>query len=154
MKKSLLLIAGLLFFAIACNEPYEYLDEAQEKSASTKTYQWKAETACFMPLICDGEEIDILEGNLMAHYRWHVQKGEYKWIILNFSGELTSEATGETFEILEVDKIEFQDGAYGQYDLMWNVRGDKGSHYIGSGYVDLVTWEVIAEKTVCPPSNN
>lgn len=154
MKKCLLFVAVLLFAAIACNESLDYLDEAQEKSAMTKTYQWKSGEGYFMPLICDGETVDMLSGTLMAHYRWHVQKGEYKWIILNFSGELTSESTGETFQILEVDKIEFMDGHYGTYDLTWHVRGDQGSHYIGSGYVDLTSWEVIPEKTVCPPSND
>lgn len=153
MKRSLFFVAALLLIAIACNDTYEYLDDAQEKSAMTKTYQWKTGETYFLPLICDGETVDVLRGTLMAHYRWHVQKGEYKWIILNFTGELTSETTGETFKIMEFDKIMFQDGTYGQYNLNWNVIGDQGSHYIGSGYVDLTTWEVIPEKTVCPPAN-
>ncbi|RKD90002.1 hypothetical protein [Mangrovibacterium diazotrophicum] len=158
MKKITLLILSLFLVAVACNEADDFVNDsstqAQEKSAYTKTYQWKTGEGYFIPLMCDGETVDVLNGSLMAHYRWHVMNGQTQMVLVRFSGELTSEATGETFVINESDKIRYEEGAMMHYSFSWNVRGNWGSHYIGSGYLDLNTWEVVPEKTVCPPSNN
>jgi len=158
MKKITLIILSLFFVAVGCNEADDFVNDAssqaQEKSADTKTYQWKTEDGYFMPLMCNGETIDMLSGTLMAHYRWHVMNGQNRMVHVRFSGELTSASTGETFTITEADKIWYQEGQMTHYSFSWNVKGNWGSHYIGSGYLDLDTWEVIPEKTVCPPSNN
>ncbi len=155
MKKLFLLCLSLLVLSIACNKENDLTsspDESALKSADTKTYQWKTESGYFTPLICDGEEVDYLEGNIAAHWRWNIQDGENKWILITFMGELTS-TSGETFTIMEQDKIRFMEGSYEHYAVRWNIKGDWGNHYIGMGYVDLDTWEVVPEKSMCPPNH-
>jgi len=35
------------------------------------------------------------------------------------------------------------------YSFHWNLIGDMGTHYIASGTVDLDTWEIVFDKTIC-----
>lgn len=153
MKKLVLLCLSLLLVTVACDKndsPLSSPDEAALKSADTKTYQWKTETGYFTPLLCDGELMDYLEGDLAAHYRWNIRNGEDKWVLITFIGELSSTRTGETFKIMEQDKIKFVEGQMMHYAVSWNIKGDWGNHYVGSGYVDLDTWEVVPDKAMCP----
>ncbi|WP_163711965.1 hypothetical protein [Mangrovibacterium lignilyticum] len=153
MKKILVLLLGFIFIAVGCNKNDDFVNDATQstlKSADTKTYQWKTESGYFTPLICDGEMIDYLEGDITAHFRWHILANEDKWVLVNFEGELTSQMTGETFKIKEKDRIKFEEGMMDNYTIHWNIMGDMGNHYVGSGYVALDTWEVVAEKSLCP----
>jgi hypothetical protein len=106
-----------------------------------------------IPIICDGVEVDRLNGTLdvfcrmFGHYDLLDPKIFYtQWMIHNYSGSLNSE-TGEVFEIQGVKKIDSIDKIY-----FWhlNIKGDKGSHYIifASGTTNPFT--ITIEKAVCP----
>jgi len=156
MKKIAFIVLGLSLFMIGCTDKvdmYETDADGVLKSAETRTYQAKfTEDGYLTPLICDGEVVDNVSGYISSHWRVHYKDGVREWIIINFSGVLTS-SNGEMLTIRETDKIKYEEGMDPIYTVRWNIMGEDGSHYIGSGYVDWTTWDVVAEKTVCPPEN-
>jgi len=155
MKKIALLVLGLSFLMMGCTKDDLYEEDSGVllKSAETKSYQAKfTEDGYLTPLFCDGEMVDYVSGNISSHWRVHYKDGVREWIIINFSGTLTS-TNGEVLTIRETDKIDFEEGMDPIYLIRWNIMGQDGSHYIGSGYVDWTTWDVVPEMTVCPPEN-
>lgn len=99
------------------------------------------------PLVCDGVQVDEISGNVEWHVVDHFKNGELEWSIYTPSGSLTSEITGEVFEIHESDKIMW---AQGIYTFHANLLGNQGGHYILFGHADLTTWEIVFDKVVCP----
>ncbi|WP_147384131.1 hypothetical protein [Maribellus luteus] len=155
MKKIAFIVWGLSLLMMGCTKEDMYENEADAvlKSAETKTYQAKfTDDSYFTPLFCEGEIVDYVSGYISAHWRVHYKNGVRQWILINFSGTLTS-ANGEVLTIRESDKILFEEGMDPTYSVRWNIMGEDGSHYIGSGYVDWTTWDVVPEMTVCPPEN-
>lgn len=132
--KLLFLIAVIFLFA-GCdkqNDPYpEDSTDLQLKSVDNKTISMSfvypaGEYAT--PVICDGEVVDFLVGDgvgIMCHARQHFVDGKIVWGKVTFKGKLTSEYTGETFIISELDKASFDENEE-MCDLIGrtNARGD------------------------------
>lgn len=99
------------------------------------------------PLVCDGKQVDEITGDIEWHVVDQFKNGELVWSLYTPSGSLTSQSTGEVFEIHESDKIMW---AQGIYTFHANLIGTQGSHYILFGHADLATWEIVFDKAVCP----
>jgi hypothetical protein len=157
MKALISLLICILFIAVSCSKSDDFPEEnqIQLKSAETRTYQWTQMTPYSTDLICDGELIDYVEGDISTHWRVHYENDHAKWAIISCNGELTSD-NGEVLTIKESDKFDVDENwNWVNFTVRFNIKGDKGSHYIGSGYVDFsVTPPILViEKTVCPPES-
>lgn len=174
MKKSIYLILITSIILLGCSKNDDDLNsDLYNKSLNTELIAKGApETVDFSvshyftggywtPLICDGVEVGYLEGTLNVHcvmfghynpdYPGDLNHFVWQWMVMNYSGSLTNQATGEIFTIKESDKW-----YYGTYSYTWhsNIRGNQGSHYIifGSGlFVYPYTFTI--DKVICPSSD-
>ncbi len=114
-------------------------------STPDKAVSHRFQGGYWTPLICDGVEVDYLEGTLDVHCVMFGHPGAWQWMTMRYTGTLKSAATGEQFRIMEIDKSDATDFSWHS-----NLVGDNGSHYIifGSGTFDPFT--VTIDKTVCP----
>ena len=141
MKTRIILLV-CLFISLANNTSV-----AQEKSNGA-TQGW-IESAYWGPVYCDGVMVDLLEGGeISVHYVYRLFKTGnvvYKEID-QIKGTVTSQ-TGEVFTIRETDKLEFTD----HWEVTWhyNLKGDQGTHYIGTLTMNYQTGEITIGNTVC-----
>jgi hypothetical protein len=105
-------------------------------------YVW--EEMVYLPIECEGEQIDVLEGYLTSHLVVHYTNGEYLWQNEQFSYKLTSQETKEVF--IGKDKFHF-DGITWTGAGHTNIRGDKGTHYIL--HYTWKDWVYTFTKTQC-----
>ncbi|HKI89643.1 MAG TPA: hypothetical protein VKA38_11495 [Draconibacterium sp.] len=115
----------------------------QGKGNAMKATQGWTTGTYWLPVYCDGEQVDELSGGtLLIHYtrRW-VPYVIYKEID-QIKGEVTSSATGEVFKIRETDKwlgtIDSQ-----TITCHFNLAGNQGTHYHGILTLDMYTFEII-----------
>jgi len=102
------------------------------------------------PLICEGAVIDVLEGELTTHCVMHYENGQIVWMIMTYTGSLTSQNTQEIFIIKETDKYNLPNG--GIITFHSNIRGNRGSHIITSAFINTQTWELTVDRTICQPN--
>lgn len=136
--KSFLLIFCL--FAGAALMPLS----AQKKD--TKSDQFWVETYYYTPVFCDGVWIDRVEGVLKIHVVNHFKNGEWIWQNLQIKGEATGRFTGETFKLKMIEKYS---NVTGVSTWHYNMKGDMGSHYIGSLTYNYSNGDFVINKTVC-----
>jgi hypothetical protein len=127
-------------------------NENQLKSGPTdQTVPMYTREMYSIPLICDGVEIDRLNGMLEVFCRMHYENGKIIWMIHNFSGFLTG-STGEVFEIKGTRKI---DSIEKDYTFRTNIKGDRGSHYILFGSsITTSPYTLTIDKAICPSGPN
>ncbi len=104
----------------------------------------------WQPVYCNGVQVDNLSGTVS----WHATTIHKNWIPVktnsHYSGVVQGDWTGENFKLSETDKQNYVTGI-----LTWhfNLKGDKGSHYIGSMTIDLINdpngEHIIINKMVC-----
>ncbi len=99
------------------------------------------------PLYCDSVEFDILEGYLDVHCVMHYENGSIVWMVMRYTGSLTSQKTGEVFEIKEIDKSDLPQA--GIITFHSNIKGDNGTHIITSGAINMETWGLTINKAIC-----
>lgn len=133
------------------NESTERKDPKGLNYTVSHNFKW----GYWTPLICDEVVVGSLEGILDVHcvmfghynpdFPGNLNKFVWQWMIMNYSGFLTNESTGEVFKIIETDKV-FFDGTFTWHS---NIIGDKGSHYILFGSsTDAYPWFKI-DKAIC-----
>jgi len=103
------------------------------------------------PVECDGVMVDNLSctGMVIMHEVTHtnyMKSGVYQNV--QFKGTAVSDFTGEVFTIKEAAKI-FFNGEMWVYVGKVNLKGNQGSHYIGSLTLDALTWDIIEIKMKC-----
>ncbi len=77
----------------------------------------------------DGEQIDMLVGDMAVHGVYHFQNGIWIWAVSSWYGEVESVGNGEVFSIRDQFKNNLTD--YSNIGSgHFNARGDQGSHYI------------------------
>jgi hypothetical protein len=103
------------------------------------------------PVYCDGVLVDMLTGTWSCHAVWHYVDGNWIWGASHVSANYVSDFTGEVFTDLEHDPMYNHNDCLVNYNF--NMKGNKGSHYISS-----ITWDLcndpnmenlIVHKAVC-----
>ena len=124
------------------------LSAQNANSTDTRSFQGWFMSTYWTPVYCDSQLVDFLEGGwLKVHYVVHYKDGKYKWETDQLKGEVTS-ASGEVFTITELDKTYFTDHWYVTWHF--NLRGDRGTHYIGTLTYSYWTGETTIGMAVCP----
>lgn len=112
-----------------------------------KSYQGWWYAVWETPVYCDGVMVDYVRGTVKVHGVAHYKDG-WIWEIDQAKGEATSlKPTAEKFRYKETDRISYVEG---EIAFKYNLKGNMGSHYIGTITLDLATWEIISiGQTVC-----
>jgi hypothetical protein len=118
----------------------------QISAQDTRSVQYKAELGYYTPVFCGDEMVDYLEGVAMFHVISHNKNGNWQWEIAQAKGEAAG-LFGEVFQLTETDK--FWLPVYGLLVWHFNLKGNRGNHYIGSLTYSYITGEMVVRKTVC-----
>ena len=103
---------------------------AQNKKA---TVEWDYEWEYWLDVKC-GDFTDVLIGPVTSHVVTHHNKdGDPIKANWHTTGVISSDKTGEVFIVNESSKDDIQGTSV---DLHFNLRGNMGSHYVGSA-----TWD-------------
>lgn len=138
MKKLSMIVSLCLAFGIGFAQL-----SAQATSDWTMSAFWS-------PVFCDGEMVDLLQGgeirvHIVTHSNYY-QTDIYQNI--QIKGKVTSDVTGEVFTIRETDKVFKEDGIW-YYTWKYNLKGNKGTHYIGTLTQPYFGGPIEVGKTVC-----
>ncbi|HJS55463.1 MAG TPA: hypothetical protein VJ765_13005 [Chitinophagaceae bacterium] len=155
MKKTIYVSLIAFLILSGCTKAYNDLNvnpnENQLKSPpSNYTESHNGTSWYYYPLVCDGVITDNLWGNLDWHCTMHYVNGNLENMIMTYRGLLNSENTDEVFIIKET--ANWNHPQEGMITFQKNIRGDKGSHILIFGVVNLETWEITIEKTICQPN--
>ena len=173
MKTFVCVAMGIMLIFTGCSDPDLITsgdnDAQLLKSASKGTgyteqfYKISGEDDYWLPVICNGVEVDYLVGDgigLTAHVITHYEYGEKKWMKVLISGSITSVSTGETFVIHESNRhrIDKEEG-YWYIISNTNALGDQGTHYVFSAkyiYASDPEEEDTLEdvRAMCVPENS
>lgn len=167
MKTLTILLFGVVLIIAGCSKtvefPEENMTENQLKSADSRTINFEMPPGYASPIICDGEEVDYLEvgedgvggENLYAHATAHIIDGKFVWAIVHTKGTLTSQSTGETFKINEINKVLFDENEEVESLISrTHARGDKGTHVILFFNVDWENKTFVLLKGICPQNDD
>ena len=147
---SFVMVAFLILLGSAKSEISTALQPNENLSSSgspDRTISHRFQGGYWSPLVCDGVEIDILEGTLDVHCVMHYENGVIAWMIMRYTGTLTGPKTKEVFEIKEVDMSDLP--KTGIISFHSNIKGSNGSHIISAGTINTNTWELTWDKSVC-----
>jgi hypothetical protein len=111
----------------------------------------------YWPIYCNGTQIDNLFGTITYHYEKHFKDGNLTWAHAAGFGEAVSTwigtpETAEVFKVQEIDNKYMPGLVYAT--IHWNIKGNKGSHYIGTALIDNNTGELTVVRAVCPGNDN
>ena len=158
MKKIAFIILAATLILMGCSKnddfPEGNNDDLQLKSADSRTVNSRTTGYGEMPLICEGEEIEPIEGPFDSHWVDHYKNCELQWTIYSSRGTVTS-SSGENFIVQDAGK--FDKSKKGPYMWHSNARGDQGTHLILSGIVTFtvidedVVYDIDWEKAMCVP---
>jgi hypothetical protein len=99
------------------------------------------------PVYCNGVQIDDLLGSGTFHFINHYKDGVLIFIIGSFDGVYKSTQTDEEFKILSTNEKDIITPVWSA-EWHYNIKGNKGSHYIGTLYLDE-NWNYTIGKAVC-----
>jgi hypothetical protein len=105
----------------------------------------------WQPIICDGAEVDNLTGTVTVYAEYHYKDGIPIWASYHSIGEAKSEKTGEVFTVKENDFKQYTvQGEWPRFfTVHFNLKGDQGSHYIGTVTYDNFTGDMSVIKFIC-----
>jgi hypothetical protein len=105
----------------------------------------------WQPVYCNGVQIDYLTGTTTYSGIEHYKNGVAIFQNYHNRGEVTSTITKEVFNVIETDKVFQLDQNSNFTFCTWhfNLKGDQGSHYLGSMTWDLITGTMTVDKFVC-----
>jgi|WetSurMetagenome_2_1015567.scaffolds.fasta_scaffold03008_8 hypothetical protein len=107
-----------------------------------------------LPAFCDGIQVDMLTGTVTVHdvlffRNWVFSKANQHF----FSGELYSSVSDEVFKLIEKDhcmEIVMEGDIVTGLDIYhYNLKGNHGTHYVGTATYDLKTGEFTSVRSVC-----
>jgi len=137
-----------IFICLCLISGLAFSQQANAQGKDTKTVQGWFTSGYWSPIYCGDIMVDELSGGLLrVHYVVHYKDGYYKWETDQLKGEVTSELTGEVFQVNEVDKTYFTDHWYVTWT--YHLRGNLGTHYIGTITYSYFTGEITVGKTFC-----
>ncbi|TFH23276.1 MAG: hypothetical protein E4H10_12385 [Bacteroidia bacterium] len=144
MKKVVIILGLLLFFsgfAVAQTGTEAYFDQSYLD----------------LELYCGDVYYDHLLGMVEIHFMMHFKDGEMTWFkVQGVKASLVS-VNGETFTIKEVDKVNGPfpwNSVFGfpTHTFHYNIVGETGNRFIGSGTFDWETGLNIYNRAMCPGS--
>jgi hypothetical protein len=115
-------------------------------SAQKKTVKFSGEFDYWQPVYCNGVYSDTLIGKTIYEGVELVKDSVIVWQNFHNRGTATSIKTGEVFVVEEKDK-QYPDVTF----VIWNfnLKGDQGSHYLGSMTWNWTSGEITVDKFVC-----
>ena len=122
---------------------------AQSANGSmNKTIHYRFEwSGWYLPVYCDGVQVDYLTGSVSVHWIDIITKNGVKYTS-HGKGEAVSSETDETFDIHEIDHGNYSNGIG---ILHANLIGSKGTHYITKMTFNVWTGTLLTvEKAICP----
>lgn len=135
--KSFLMIICLF----ACTALMSLFAQKADRTDNT----WK-KSSFFTWVYCDGTMVDIVEGEVHLHMTFHYdKKGELIWEKWHFKGTVTG-YFGENFKLMDFEKY---DASTAVLNWRYHLKGDQGSHYIGTLSYNYATGAFSVGKTVC-----
>ena len=158
MKTFKLLFVVLIFASLMAGCTKDELEinnpEPQLKSADSRTINFDMTGEYYTPVICDGEEVDILYlsevADQNAHITAHLIDGKYVWFIVHCKLTITSLQTGETFKVNDQTKVYFDENEeYDAFTMHIHAKGDKGTHVIMFLDFDWASQTLEFSKGVC-----
>lgn len=137
--KSLLMICALLCISFT---------QINAQDNPNAAIQFWAQGTYWTPVFCGGEMVDNLEGGtIRVHVVYRYKNGNFFKEIDQIKGEVTSDKTGEVFQIREIDKTYKEDVWYVTWH--YNLIGNQGSHYIGTITYNYSNGAITFDNTVC-----
>ena len=118
---------------------------AQKNDTSSDAF-WVQSVYYYTPVRCDGAFVDWVEGEFKIHVVNHYKDGVWIFQRLQISGVGTGYLSGETFKFKMKEKYS---DVTGMDTWHYNLKGDEGSHFIGSMTYDYSTGSFTVNKTVC-----
>jgi hypothetical protein len=105
----------------------------------------------WQPVYCNGVQIDWLTGTTIYSGIEHYKDGVAIFQNYHNRGEVASGITHEVFKVIETDKVFQLDQNSNFTTCIWhtNLKGDQGSHYLGTMTWDLITNIITVDKFVC-----
>lgn len=125
-RKNLFVIICLLLGAV-----FSQLSAQSED----RSYSYHGEWYFWLPIICDGQLVDVIEGVMPAHEVVHFADGVLDFSICHQSG--TAKSTNEPFETFHWNAIRRWDEVAGTMVINFNLKGNMGSKYNGKYLIDL-----------------
>jgi hypothetical protein len=126
----------------------------------TKTINeyWKDVGPIVLECYCGDAYIGYMEGAVDLHVVVHSMNGLPVWMkMMGTKSTLVGqdgEIKGETFTDSEMDKFFGPPDVWSNHIIVHcNLKGDRGHHFIWSGYIDFVNDEVVRGKAICPGGN-
>lgn len=126
MKKKNFLVIICLFLGAGLSQ-LSGQNEDRSYSVHGDWYFW-------LPIICDGQEVDVVEGVMPAHEVINFTDGELDFSNCHQTGAAKSAITDETFHW---NAIRRWDEVAGTMVVNFNLKGNMGSKYNGKYLIDL-----------------
>lgn len=118
---------------------------AVTKAQENGTISYMNVAEVILPLYCGNVPVDRISDNWVeAHFRIHFEDGLIKWRILSLKGHVQSEG-GITFEITALSMFR----KWPVQEAHYNLKGDDGSHYVGSLTYNNDTDKFTFGKAIC-----
>ena len=164
MKTLVILLLGAILIFAGCSKTDEFPEgnmfDNQLKSADSRTINFDMKDMFpghyEVELMCDREFVDYLIEDapgeeITAHATVHIIDGKFVWAIVHFNGTLISEATGETFKLVQQTRVTFGENLE-QTSNIHHVHavGDKGTHIMNFFELDFDAQTFVLTKSVCP----
>nr|WP_321409254.1 hypothetical protein [uncultured Carboxylicivirga sp.] len=137
--KSLLMLCALMCISFT---------QINAQDNSKAAVQGWIEGTYWSPVFCGSEMVGLLQGGaIRVHFVYRFKDGNFYKEIDQIKGEVTSDKTGEAFQIKEIDKTYKEDVWY----ITWhyNLIGNQGSHYIGTLTYNYSNGAITVENTIC-----
>lgn len=146
MKKlSIFLVSALLLIFFSST----IFAQGKKKGDDNKTVKVEFEwTDYWQPVFCDGIQVDYLTGTVSVQWIVIQKDGNPVKTNVTMHGQASSNVSSEVFKVHDKElMVPDLDGI-----VYWhfNLKGNQGSHYIGSMIWDSVTGAMTVEKAICP----
>ena len=114
---------------------------------SAQSIKYTGEFDYWQPVYCNGVQIDYLMGTTIYSGMQHFKDGVAIYELYHNRGTaFSTNGSGEEFVVVETDKqLDFDNYTAWHF----NLKGDQGSHYLGTMTWDLITGNMTVDKFVC-----
>lgn len=114
----------------------------------TGTVSYLISNVYWQPIVCNGDVVDNLEGTATWHvvYKW--EKGVAVWN-RQHGFEVDVHSTNPPYEQFKLSESDKGDELNGIVTWHYNLKGNYGSHYIGTSSYDWINNIWVNGRTIC-----